>query len=236
MKMKNKNFCQTFRHALRFLGVVFLVASAAPAAAQSAPDTLRADIDYTVLDPPLPTRAPEGKIEVLEFFNFSCPHCFRMQSVMAQWEKTNKENEITDVALVRQPVVFQSAGGHYARVFHTLESLGIADSLFRKVFNTIHQKRILINSSGRLAAWLDEQKLDGERAAKIYDSFSVNAKLNRDARITEEYGVTSTPHVAVAGKYLISPGGAGSLNRMMEIATLLVERERKELARKAAAE
>lgn len=222
--MKNKLFL-----------LLFAVFSAFSAAAQTAPDGLREGIDYAPLDPPLPTRAPEGKIEVLEFFNFSCPHCFRMQTPIAAWEKANKEKEITDVALIRQPVIFQSAGGHYARLYHTLEAMGVAESLFRSVFNAIHRGRILLNTSGRLADWLEEKGLDGDKAEKIYDSFAVNAKIARDGRITEEYGVNSTPHMAVAGKYLISTGHSGSLDRMMAIADMLVERERKLLAKKAAA-
>lgn len=242
----NKNKLSLSRR-LRFWGAAALLCvlpGVPPAAAQETegepaaapPVELQEGVNYARLDPPQPTRAPEGKIEVLEFFNFSCPHCFRMQGVIARWEKTNAENEVMDVALVRQPVVFQSAGGHYARLFYTLESMGLADSLFRKVFNTIHQQRILINSRDRLAAWLDGQELDGEKAAKVYDSFSVNTKVKRSGRVTEEYGVNSTPHMGVAGKYLVSPGHAGTLDRMMDIVAALVEREREELAKKAAAD
>ena len=227
-----------FRHSfglLRFLCGVFILSGAFSAAAQTAPDRLRENVDYILLDPPLPVRAPEGKIEVLEFFNFSCPHCFRMQTPIALWQKEEKKAGNTDALLIHQPVIFQSHGGHYARAFHTMEALGLADALFRKFFNAIHRERVLLNSRDRLADWLEEHhSVDGGKAAKIYDSFSVNAKIKRDERITKEYGVNSTPHMAVAGKYLLSPSTSGSLERMMQSAALLVERERALLAKERA--
>lgn len=230
----NSHFSNFFRRFLAYFAGALLLAGAFPAAAQTSADGLRPNVDYIVLDPPLPVRAPEGKIEVLEFFNFSCPHCFRMQTPIANWQKEEKKLERTDAVLIHQPVIFQSHGGHYARAFHTMEALGLGDALFRKFFNAIHRERVLLNSRDRLAAWLEEKHgVEADKAAKIYDSFSVNAKIARDQRITQEYGVNSTPHMAVAGKYLMSPATSGSLERMMQIATLLIERERQLLAKKA---
>lgn len=209
------------KRALR--GALFAaLALCAPFAAfaQTAP---KAGTDYIALDPPLAVRAPADKIEVVEFFNFSCPHCFRMQGAMARWER---DFDLSDIALARQPVVFQAAAGHYARMFHTLESLGVAEEYYGKVFNAIHRDRRLLNSKGRFVDWLDDNGLDGEKADAIYDSFSVNAKVRRAETISESYGINSTPQIAVAGKYLLTPTLSGSLQRMLETASALIEKER----------
>jgi len=204
--------------------IALLLAATLPAAAQD--DGYRAGRDYIELNPPLPVRAPKDKIEVLEFFNFSCPHCFRMQGRIAQWKKNN---DLSDVELIHQPVVFQNANGHYARMFHTIDAMGgdKRGELYDDIFNSIHRKRVLLNSKGRFADWMEEHGFDGARAEKVYDSFSVNAKVNRDEKISDDYGVNSTPQMAVAGKYLITAGSAGSLQGMLDIATALIERERK---------
>ena len=85
---------------------------AAPAAAP--PPVPRAGINYHVVEPAQPTRVAAGKIEVIEFLNFSCPHCFRMQGPFAQWRAKNKET-LGDVVIHRHPVIFQRYNGHYAR-------------------------------------------------------------------------------------------------------------------------
>ncbi len=185
----------------------------------------REGADYIALSPPQPVRVSEDKIEVLEFFNFSCPHCFRLQGIMARWKR---DNDLSDVTLLHQPVIFRSYAGHYARVFYTLEGLDRVDELYGGVFRAIHRDKKLLNSQSRFVDWLEENGADEDQADKIYESFSVGTKVARAQRITEAYGVNSTPQIAIAGKYLLTPSVSGSLERMMDIAAALVKRERKE--------
>ena len=142
---------------------------------------------------------------------------------MARWKR---DDDFSDIALSRQPVAFRSAAGHYARAFYALESLGVAEEFYGKVFDAIHRERRLLNSKGRFADWLSENGIDGARAEQVYDSFSVNAKVARANRISEEYGINSTPQMAVAGKYLLTPSVSGSLEKMVETASALVAMER----------
>ena len=51
--------------------------------------------DYLLLDTPVAAVNP-GKIEVTEVFSFICPHCFRFEPLVEEWEKKQKP----DVALV----------------------------------------------------------------------------------------------------------------------------------------
>lgn len=219
-----RNSNPNMRSRIRFCIRAILTLACAVLFSASALAAPQAGVDYILLDPQQPSRAPEGKIEVLEFFNFSCPHCFRMQAPMAKWMR---DNDLSDVAVVRQPVVFPSARGHYARMFHTLEALGVAEEYYGKVFRAIHSERILLNSKGRFADWLEDQGMDADQVENIYDSFSVNSKIVRDDRIADDYGVNSTPQMAIAGKYLLQPALNGSIENMLRVAAeiLVLERE-----------
>ena len=210
-------------NSLNLLRTVFLAVAFLSAAAMAQSDEFRDGKDYIVLDPPLPTRAPEGKIEVIEFFNFSCPHCNRFQTPMKIW---HENADTSDVELIRQPVYFESHNGHYARIYHTLAAMKIDDKYYSRMYDAIHKKRVLLNSASRFAGWLENNGEDGEKAVKIYNSFTVNAKIKRDRKTAEEYGVNSTPHVAVAGKYVIKPGLSGTMVNMVQIMEALIERER----------
>lgn len=207
-----------------------LFAVAAPAAA----DTLRAGEDYIALDPPQPERVESGKIEVIEFFNFSCPHCFRLQKPFREWQKGLEESgDFADIAIVHQPVVFQRAGGHYARIFYTLDALGIAAEFAPKVYRAMHSERKLINSESRFLNWLEDEGVDRARAEKVFNSFSVSSKTRRADSLVQEYGVNSTPQIGIAGKYIVNASLAGSYEKMLQTATALIERERKLRAKKA---
>lgn len=126
------------------LSAAFLFATATAAA-----DSLKDGVDYIALDPPQPERVDAGKIEVVEFFNFSCPHCFRLQKPFNEWKKSLENTD--DIAFVYQPVVFERYNGHYARVYYTLEALGIAEEFSAKVYRAIHSEKTLLNSKSRFS-------------------------------------------------------------------------------------
>lgn len=206
----------------RFLsGLAFsLVALAVPAVA----DGLRAGVDYIELQPPRPVRVEAGKIEVREFFNYACPHCFRMQGYFTKWQA---EHAGEDVVVVHQPLIFARYNGHFARVYYTLSGLNLADSLHAKVYDTIHVQRELINSEGRFLDWLEEQGVARDNAEAMYDSFTVNSLATRAETIAADYGINSTPQISINGKYVINPALSRSYEQLMETLTALVERERR---------
>lgn len=201
--------------------------------AQSAPPPVpRAGVNYIALEPPQPTRVPAGKIEVIEFLNFSCPHCFRMQGPFAQWRAENKD-ELGDVVVIRHPVVFQRYNGHYARALYTMEALGLGEEFLGKIFNAIHRQRKLLNSRDRFLDWLEEEGVARAKSESAYDSFGVNVKVRRAEGALESYGVSGTPQFVVAGKYRLEPGISGSQQRMLALMGELIKIERAEMKKNA---
>lgn len=185
---------------------------------------LTAGTDYIELSPPRPIRVPAGKIEVREFFNYSCPHCFRLQGHLAKWLAQNQQD---DIVLVHQPVVFQRYNGHFARVYYTIQALKLEKELHSEVYDALHVQRQLINSKGRFLDWLEEDhQIDRDRAEKVYDSFTVQTRARLANDIAADFGVDSTPQLAVNGKYIINPGLSRSYENLMTHLTELVEHER----------
>ena len=67
------------------LSVTTLMGTASAWAQQA----FRSGKDYITLERPLATEAGKGKIEVLEFFWYSCPHCNQFEPAFEQWAKTH---------------------------------------------------------------------------------------------------------------------------------------------------
>ncbi|MFM8756364.1 MAG: thiol:disulfide interchange protein DsbA/DsbL, partial [Limnohabitans sp.] len=55
-----------------------------PAWAQNA---FKSGKDYLTLDKPVASEAGNGKIEVIEFFWYSCPHCNSFEPAFERWAK-----------------------------------------------------------------------------------------------------------------------------------------------------
>ena len=57
----------------------------------------------------------DGKVEVIEVFNFVCPACFQFQPGLTTWEKTKPAN----VRFTYVPAAFGPKWDQYVRAFYT---------------------------------------------------------------------------------------------------------------------
>ncbi|HEY2629826.1 MAG TPA: thiol:disulfide interchange protein DsbA/DsbL [Usitatibacter sp.] len=177
---------------------------------------------YQKLEAPQPTDG-SGKIEVIEFFWYGCPHCYAMEPNVAAWLKTKP----ADVDFKRIPAY---SGGWIpmASVFYTLEAMGKQEAMHAKVFDAIHKDHLNLNSRKVLDKFLADNGIDPVEYEKVEKSFSVVNKMNRDKQLTMLYLVDSVPRFFVAGKYVTSGEIAGGNDKIMGAIDEAVAAVRKE--------
>src|SRR5436853_453725 len=81
---------------------------------------------FTQLNPAQPTES-DGKIEVIEFFWYGCPHCYSLEPFLEAWSKKLKP----DTLFRRLPAVFNARWGLDASIFYTFETLGVLEKVHR---------------------------------------------------------------------------------------------------------
>lgn len=185
---------------MRLVHLIAALAVALPLAslpAVAAP--IQAGQDYNVLAVAQPTDA-KGKIEVIEFFAYTCPHCFHFEPELNAWAKSLPKN----VVLKREPVVFSPSWEPMARAYFALEALGVVDKLHDDVFNAIHTDNIPLMNPEVFFDWGAKHGLDRAKLKAVYESFTVNAKVNEAKQLARDYAITGVPTLAVAGKYVTS--------------------------------
>ena len=75
--------------------------------------------DYRLLTPPRPTSSP-GKIEVVEFFSYACPHCAKFNPLVSAWVA----REPKDVAFRRVAVSYgRPPWINLSRTYYALERI-----------------------------------------------------------------------------------------------------------------
>ncbi|MFW9621188.1 MAG: thiol:disulfide interchange protein DsbA/DsbL, partial [Macromonas sp.] len=89
---------------------------------------LKEGSDYRALSTPAPVDTPAGQIEVVEFFAYSCIHCYNFEPLLRDWVKQLPPN----VVVRRTPVAFNAAFEPQQRLYYALEALGLLDSLHEK--------------------------------------------------------------------------------------------------------
>jgi len=130
-----------------------LLPLAAPSHAQCRP--FKAGTDYIVLGKPAPVDAPAGKVEVIEFFSFNCPHCAAFEPKVEPWIKQLPAH----VAFRRVPVPFVGNDTDAkARFYYALEAMGKADEFVPKVFQAIHKDRQNLTGDAAILAWVEKQQ------------------------------------------------------------------------------
>ena len=193
--------------------------SALPAKAQWA---FKAGKDYMVLDRPVPTDAGPGKVELLEFFWYSCPHCNKFEPTFAQWVKDAPK----DVTVRRVPVAFRDDFGPQQRLFYTLEAMGLLDSLHGKVFHAVHEERLPLNTEATILAWIEKYGVDKAKFSDIFKSFAVTSKIKKAVQLQNDFRIEGVPSLGVAGRFYVDGGTAGSMERALKVAESLIAQAR----------
>jgi len=202
------------------LGTVAL-ALAAPARAQSTPVE---GTQYVKLSQPVSTIAPPGKIEVIEFFWYGCPHCNAFEPALEAWVKKLP----ADVAFRRVPVAFREEPFvAHQRIYYALEALGQVEAMHRKVFYAIHNDKQRLASPADIQAFMVKNGIDGAKFMDAYNGFGVQAKTKQARQLSEGYKIDGVPALGIHGRFFTSGTLAGTAERSLEVANFLIERSRK---------
>ena len=159
---------------------------------------------YVTIEPAQPSDTA-GKVEVLEFFAYTCPHCFTMEPMAAKWAQTLPDN----VVFKRVPVAFNAGMADLQKLYYSLEALDRMD-LHEKVFQAIHRERKRIYNFDAIADWIETQGVDRKQFEAAFRSFGTNNKVTRANDLANNYNIEGTPSMAIGGRYVTSPSLAGS--------------------------
>ncbi|MFN3545545.1 MAG: thiol:disulfide interchange protein DsbA/DsbL [Thiobacillus sp.] len=181
--------------------------------------------DYARVKTPQPV-ATGNKVEVLEFFWYRCPHCFQLEPALNTWLKTLSK----DAQVRRVPAVFRDDWMPGAKIYYTLEQMGLLDRLHHKVFDAYHVENINLNDPKVLGDWIAKQGVDRKRFESIYNSFSTQSKATQGARLATTYAITGVPAFIIDGKYATSVAMTGSQQRLFEVLDQLIVKARAERA------
>ena len=189
-----------------------------PALAQGAP--FKEGKDYAKLAKPVASTAAAGKVEVVEFFWYSCAHCNAFEPVLATWMKSTASK---NASVQRVPVAFNASFAAQQKLYYALEGMGKVDELHARVFRAIHVERQNLSKEDGILAWMGKQPgVDMVKFKEVYNSFSVASQVRRATQLQEAYGVEGVPSMGVAGRYYTDGTMAGSMPSVLAVVNHLI--------------
>ena len=168
--------------------------------------------DFRALGRPLAVPA-DGKIDVVEFFWYGCPHCMAFEPSVQAWSTRLPR----DVRFRRMPVAFDARRELHQRIFYTWEALDVLEPMHEKTYARFHQQKKPVDSLADMLAFAQDNGLDPAKVESAWKSFAVQARCSEARRLADDYGIDETPAMAIGGRFV-----ARAQPRMLEVTDILV--------------
>ena len=203
-----------------FIVVVLAMSATVAISAHAQPQNKQGNRDVVKLNLPQPVEN-DGKIEVLEFFAYGCPHCAALEPKLEAWSKKLP----TDVKIKRVPGAAAIRGIDSAPIFYTLEAMGLQEKLQQKIFDAANVQNVILGNPATLNSWLEKQGVDLKKYAEVQKSFSIQNKIARARKMSVDYQIDSVPTVVVNGRFAATtpPGPSGPDQLFLNVDKLIAD-------------
>jgi len=176
--------------------------------------------DYVALDVPQ-RQEINGKIEVIEFFSWGCPHCYEFYPLLARWVATLPK----DATFKRVPVgLGHPEWDNLARTYYALQSTGDAARLDSQIFEAIHKEHVSLFDEQSITAWVGKHGVNVTKFTDAYRSFGVITSAGQSDQAAVDYRVAAIPTIAVGGRYTVT----GDHAKMLAVSDELIAKARAE--------
>lgn len=156
-------------------------------------------VDYEVLPAQIP-QAQQGKVEVLEFFGYFCPHCRRLDPIIQKHTKAMP----SDTYYRTVHVVWDPAHVGLARLLVAVNETNMKAKANGPIFTALIDQGIDLTDVKTAKEWLSSQTgFDGKKVAAALDSFNNQNEAKKMGDLTMAYKIDGTPTVIVGGKYRV---------------------------------
>ena len=163
-------------------------------------------------------------IVVTEVFSYMCIHCFNFDDQVEAWQKQLPEG----VIFRRSPAIFSAAWQTLAQAFYTAEHFGIGEMVHKPLFETIHVQKFDMTSNAALGSLFSRYGVAQKDFEVAWQSEKIFDQLKQARDNSRAWGITAVPQLVVNGKFRLEGQLLDGDNvRMLEVASWLVEQERK---------
>ena len=179
--------------------------------------------DYRILPVAQPLET-KGKVEVIEFFWYGCPHCYDFEPELNAWLKRQPK----DVTFRKVPVAFRDDFMPHSQLFYALESMGKGEAMNEKVMYAMHKENRRLMTENEIADWVASQGIDRNTFLASYRSFAVISKARAARQMADAYRIDGVPTIVMQGRYVTSPSIAGTKAKAIAVMDHLEQKIRKD--------
>ena len=160
--------------------------------------------------------------EVLEFFSFYCPHCFKFEPLMEQLQASLGE----EIKIKKNHVNFigKEMGPQLTQAFAAAELLEVEAKFSSLIFDQIHTQKKAINGEEGILAVFEKAGISNAEAQGALASFPATGIASQMKRNTETFKIRGVPALIVNGKYQVTTSSVKSTEEFIELVTFLTKK------------
>ena len=208
------------------LSLLMLIGTAGQLPAQSEkpdPAAFKEGTEYFRLaEPAAFVGLDNSQIEVTAFFWYGCGSCYQLDHMLYDWAQKLPE----DVRFTLLPMTDTPPLDVHARIFLTLEKMGLGRDAHQAVFDRFQNERRPINVPEQLPELARLLKVDEGALKAAYNSTEVNDQMQKLDKIMFVYNIQGVPSMVIDGRYVFDLGTAHGSVGYFGLADRLIEERR----------
>lgn len=139
-------------------------------------------------------------IEMSEFFNFSCGHCYRFLETSKRLHTKFKDKLLHK----KFPIYWGNQTAFPAMAFYIADELGIEEEFTKELFDTSFKLGVDIFQP-KVIKFLARDFKVGKEMAEGMQSASIKSKTDRSLEMAQEYKANETPTIIINGTLKVAP-------------------------------
>ncbi len=153
---------------------------------------------YTVIS----NKAPTKQKQVVEFFSFLCPACYRFEPLVDNL----KPKLGADVKFTKNHVEFMGGnlGKDLSHASAIAQLLKVEDKVNPAIFNAIHQERRRISGIDELRTIFLDHGVEAKKFDGAAKSFMVKGNISKMNHNSKKFQIRGVPTFIINGKYQVN--------------------------------
>ncbi len=178
--------------------------------------------DYERIAKSGPFQPLAGKIEVVEVFGYTCPHCAHFEPQLEAWAAKLP----ADVRFTPVPAAFGGVWDAWALAYYAADEVGVAKRSHAAVFKALHEDGSLPMqnvSTDELANFYTAYGVSADRYKQALRGDAVQKKVAEARAFAQRTQVPGTPAIIINGQYLVR---GNSFEDQLRVASKLISEAR----------
>ena len=151
-----------------------------------------------------------GQIEMIEFFNYSCGHCYRFLETSKRLHKKFKDK----LHHIKYPIYWGNQTSYPARAFYISDNLGLEQKFTKELFDTNFKLSINIFQT-KVISYLAQNLGIAKEIGKGMKSKQIEDRVNQGLALAKHYDANETPTLIINKTFKVTPTiGGGDVDKM----------------------